>query len=93
MKTNLLPFAVLWALLAATVIALIIYRKMVAGQEDDALHVSQANVVSRQAEVAHKLDQIDRWGKILTVVTVVAGLALATAYVYQSWVQASNYLG
>ena len=31
--------------------------------------------------VAHKLDVIDKWGKILTVITVVFGLILGAAYV------------
>jgi hypothetical protein len=40
--------------------------------------------VADQANVAHKLDVIDKWGKILTVVAVVSGLAIAAAYVYGS---------
>ena len=82
------PFLVLWALLALTVIGLIIYRRVVSAGEDDMIHVSDAagSVTSHQVSVAHKLDQIDKWGKTLTVVTVVYGIVLAGVYVYQSWV-------
>jgi len=82
------PFLVLWALLALTVIGLIIYRRIVSAGEDDMIHVSDAagSVTSHQVSVAHKLDQIDKWGKMLTVVTVVYGVVLAGIYVYQSWV-------
>jgi hypothetical protein len=35
-----------------------------------------------QASMAQKLDVIDKWGKILTLITVVSGLLIAAAYVY-----------
>ena len=94
MNLNLFPFIVLWAVMAAGVIGLIVYRKKVAAGEDDTLHVmdGDAGMAQRQAVVAHKLEAIDRWGKTLTVVAVVFGIIVGGLYVYQSWVQASNYL-
>jgi hypothetical protein len=82
------PFVVLWALLALAVIGLIIYRRIVSAGEDDMIHVSDAAgaVASQQVSVSQKLDQIDKWGKALTVVVVVYGVVLAGVYVYQSWV-------
>jgi negative regulator of sigma E activity len=82
------PFVVLWAVLALAVISLIVYRRVVAAGEDDMIHISDAagSVTSQQVTVAQKLDQIDKWGKMLTVVTVAYGVALAAIYVYQSWV-------
>ena len=81
------PFVVLWAVLALAVISLIVYRRVVAAGEDDMIHVSDAagSVTSHQVSVAQKLDQIDKWGKTLTVITVVYGVVLASVYVYQSW--------
>jgi len=83
-----IPFVVLWVVLALAVIGLIIYRRIVAAGEDDMIHVSEAaaGVTSQQVSVAQKLDQIDKWGKTLTVVVVVYGIVLAGVYVYQSWV-------
>ena len=87
---NLLPFVVLWIVLATIVIAMIVRRKMVAAHEDDQLHVLNTAPVAQQAAVANKLDQIDKWGKILTVITVVYGLLLGALYVYQFFVQSTQ---
>ncbi|HBY63378.1 MAG TPA: hypothetical protein DEH78_26440 [Solibacterales bacterium] len=91
--SNLVPFAIVWALLVATIIVLAVMRKFVADKEDDTLHVSTMNsaVVSDQTALAQKLETIDKWGKGLTILAVVTGLALAGAYVYQLWEQTSNY--
>ena len=82
------PFVVLWAVLASAVISLIVYRRVVAAGEDDMIHISDAagSVTSQQVTVAQKLDQIDKWGKTLTVITAVFGIVLVGIYVYQSWV-------
>jgi hypothetical protein len=76
-----------WVALASVVLALAIYRHMVARREDDFLHVreSEDNLVVAQGTIAHKLEVIDRWGKLLTVVALVWGLALGGYYVYLSW--------
>jgi hypothetical protein len=90
---SLIPFLVLWGLLAVTVFALFIWRKAVASKEDDNLHVLDGAAVEKSAEqsmVAQKLELIDKWGKIATIVTVVYGLILGVFYVYMSWVQNSS---
>jgi hypothetical protein len=38
--------------------------------------------------VAHRLDQIDKWGKILTTLVVIYGVILGAVYVYRGWVSA-----
>jgi len=35
--------------------------------------------------LAHRLEMIDKWGKMLTVVVAVYGLALGAIYLYQAW--------
>jgi cytochrome oxidase Cu insertion factor (SCO1/SenC/PrrC family) len=80
----------LWALLAASVIALIVWRKMVASHEDDQLHVMQTAAATQQAEVAHKLEVIDKWGKSVTAVTVAYGVLIAGLFIYQTWMQSST---
>jgi hypothetical protein len=74
-------------MLAVAVIGLIVYRRFVSASEDDMIHISDASgtVTSQQVTVAQKLDQIDKWGKMLTVVAVTYGVVLAGIYVYQSW--------
>ena len=89
MNFDLRPFVALWIVVTAIVIALFIWRKIVAGKEDDSLHVNSGPVVD-QTSIAQKLDQIDKWGKIMTVVAVVLGLLVAAAYVYGQFVGRSS---
>jgi hypothetical protein len=44
-------------------------------------------------QLAKKLESIERWGKILTLLAVLTGLALAAAYIYQAWIGNSQYTG
>jgi hypothetical protein len=90
MNINLLPLLVTWGVLAVSVLVLIVWRKSVARNEDDQLHVLNAAVATQQAEVAQKLEQIDKWGKIVTAVTVAYGLLIAGLYLYQVWTTAST---
>jgi hypothetical protein len=86
MNFSLLPFLYPWIALALAVIGLMVRRKVVASHEDDNLHVLDGGGAN-QTVVAHKLDQIDHWGKILTVIAVVYGVLLGLAYAYQAWIQ------
>jgi hypothetical protein len=89
MNINFIPFFVLLGVMATAVLALFVYRKSVSRNEDDSLHVLHGQA-SAQTALANKLDAIDKWGKTLTIITVVYGIALAAAYVYQGWVQSSS---
>jgi hypothetical protein len=90
MSSMMISLIVVWGLMAIAVMALIVWRKNVARNEDDQLHVLQSGPVAQQAAVAHKLEVIDRWGKIVTAVTVIYGVLLAALYVYQIWVAGST---
>ena len=80
---NIVPLLILWVLLALTVLALFIWRKSVSSKEDDNLHVLDGASVEKsatQVAVAQKLDLIDKWGKIATVVTLIYGVVLGGIY-------------
>jgi hypothetical protein len=84
---NFTTYFVLWGILALVIIGLAVYRKMVASKEDDTIHLSAGeSAISQQSAIAEQLAAIDRWGKILTVIAVVAGLVLGGLYLYQVWV-------
>ncbi len=84
--SNLTPYAIAWGLLALIVIFLAFWRRHVASQEDDTLHVTgPETVLSQQMTVARKLELIDRWGKALTVVLAITGLVLAVLYGMYLW--------
>lgn len=89
------PFTVLWVLLAAVVLGLIGYRKIVSNKEDETLHLGSGAeaIPAQQAAIAHKLDVIDKWGKLLTVVALLYGLLLLALYTYQTWLSPSSRLG
>jgi len=93
MNINFTPLTILWALLALVVLFLAGYRKVVSGQEDETLHLGDPSESAHQVTVAGKLEHIDRWGKLLTIIAVVYGLLLAAAYTYQTWVQTSKMAG
>lgn len=90
MNINFLPLIVAWSVFAASVLVLIVIRKSVARNEDDQLHVLNTAAVGQQVAVAHKLEVIDKWGKIVTVVTVVSGLLIAGLFIYQNFAQSAT---
>jgi hypothetical protein len=81
---NLFPIVVSWAILASMVAGLALYRKIVANKEDDFLHVD-ARLENQQRAVAKKLEVIDKWGKLLTIVAGVFTLILLAALLYNGW--------
>jgi hypothetical protein len=85
MNISFVPFAVLWVLLAMVVLMLVAYRKVVSLQEEETLHLANAAEANHQAVIARKLDSIDKWGKLLTVVAVVYGMLLFAAYTCHVW--------
>jgi hypothetical protein len=85
---------VLLIMLLAATFGLTLYRKLLAPHEDDFIHVGpgEERLISKQVEIARKLEVIDRWLKILAIATLIVGLAIAAVFLYQGWV-ASRTLG
>jgi hypothetical protein len=87
---TLVPFTVVWLALGCAVLGLAAYRKFVAWyEEDDYVHLraTDAPIVAHQAAINHRLEVVDKWGKILTVAAAALGTALAGIYLYNQWVQ------
>jgi Flp pilus assembly protein TadB len=91
MNFNFLPLFVVWCALALVVVALFLWRQAVSRNEDDSLHVMHGQL-STQTSLAQKLEVIDKWGKIATVITVIFGLLVAAGYIYAQF-SGSSYLG
>ena len=81
MSHSLFPLLVVWIAFALCVLALFLWRQSVARSEDDSLHVMHG-ALTDQTSLAQKLETIDKWGKIMTVITVLLGLLIAAAFVY-----------
>ena len=84
MNINLVPYVAVWSLIALSVLVLFIMRKMVSSKEDDNVHILHGTV-TEQVVVAKKLEVIDKWGKILTVIAVVLGAAIVVLYVFSAF--------
>lgn len=86
---NIMPLAVGWAVLASVVAGLAFYRRIVTRNEDDYLHVDAAATAQQQA-MAKKLESIDKWGKLLTIVAGIWGMLLVGLILYNQWTQGSQ---
>ena len=82
----------IWAVMALIVLGLAIYRKIIANKEDDTMHLSDAevNLITEQNVLSRKLEAVDKWGKLLTIVVVAYGLIIAGVILYQGWLEASK---
>ncbi len=87
MQMDLVISAAAWALVVMTVAALAVYRKTVSRGEFDVVHIKDAEsaLIPEQESLARRLDVIDRWGKRLTVVAVLFGLAILAIYLVRAW--------
>ncbi len=86
---NLMLFVVSWCVLATAVLALALYRFFVARGEDAYIHVDTGHV-SQQQMLVKKLDSLDRWGKLLTIVAAVYALVIGGLFMYSAWIESST---
>lgn len=82
----------IWGGLFLAVLALAGARKWVSRREDDTVHLADGEVglVEHQASVATILTHVDRWGKVLTAVVVLYGLAIVARLLYMGWLESSQ---
>jgi hypothetical protein len=76
----------IWAVLTTVVVVLAIGRRRIAIRADESLNVPDAHAaaIPAQAEIARKLAIVDRWGKTLTIVSILYLLCIAVAFIYSS---------
>jgi hypothetical protein len=89
MQNTWLISIVAWGVLTAGLLALVVYRRILASGEFDVLHVRESEfpLVPQQAAFARRVERVDFWGKFLTVVTICYGLVLCAVFFYQVWNQ------
>ncbi|HEX5230440.1 MAG TPA: hypothetical protein VFW44_22165 [Bryobacteraceae bacterium] len=91
---NLIPYVAIWAVIGIAVLALALYRKILTFHGDDEfVHLAEGEqgLIAHQVALGHRLAVIDGWGKTLTVITAVYGLAIVGVVLFQAW-QASLQL-
>jgi hypothetical protein len=80
------PYLLTWIVLAAVVVVLAAYRYSLVRHEDATLDVLESGHAAReQSAVYRKAHTIELWGRPLTVVVILYGLALVAVYAYQVW--------
>ena len=86
-EINLTPAIVIWAVLAIGTLGLALYRKLISAGEEDLIHLGpgEEREIPHQEALAVRLQNVDRWGKIMTIVTVFFGLVVAAIYLYQAF--------
>jgi hypothetical protein len=82
MHIDLRPFLYLWIALDAVIIVLFGWRQSIARKEDASIDVLHSGS-PLEATLNQKLEQIDKWVKLLTVIAVVYGVILGALYIYQ----------
>jgi hypothetical protein len=82
----------IWCGLFLAVLLLAGVRKWVSRREDDTVHLADGEVglVRYQAWIAIILKRVDRWGKALTAVVLLYGLAIIARVLYTGWVESSQ---
>ena len=90
----MIGFVVGWIVFGLVVLGLALYRKKVASEEQDWVHLApgEEQLVGQQVEIAQRLKRIDRWGIWLTVVLALYGLVIGSIYIMRSW-EASKTMG
>jgi hypothetical protein len=70
------------------VLVLLIYRFLLTAHEDTSIHVDVAerSLAEQQAGIAHRVELVDYWGRLLTIVTLLYGLGMAAGVPLQTWV-------
>jgi len=101
MHIHLMPFVAAWIALAGLVIGLAIYRRWLFTRTDEILHMGNESQIAKQATVAHRLDIIDQWSEIMTVIMALYGVLLtlalysvllAATYFYRYWTESAQQL-
>ena len=92
MQSTLTIHSLIWLVMAAVVVSLALYRKFVSRAEADFIHLEESGSqeIPRQEALAHRLEAIDRWGKILTIVLILYSAAIACVFGYFAWISASQ---
>jgi hypothetical protein len=78
---SLTLYVILWAALALVVVGMAIYRNIL-GIHEPALHVARGAETVQEAKEFNREENIERWGQRLTVIVIVYGLVLASAYLF-----------
>jgi hypothetical protein len=77
------PFVLIWGAMALVTAALIVWRTKLGFNEDDSVHLSEAQVSAEKGQIvrSRSIDSVDKWGKAMTALTVAYGVVLLAVFV------------
>lgn len=91
---NLMVHLVICGALAASVVALLIYRHWLENQDDPYIHLHNdshdSNIITTQTSMAKRLDTIDKAKNGLLIAVIVYALAIAGMAIYSAWNNAGS---
>ncbi len=89
---NLMLFSAIFLVLIVAIIIVAIYRARLSRREQESLHVlgTDPAEISQKMTIAQKLLSVERWMKILTIVTVIYGIGLLGLFLWDAWERTSR---
>lgn len=83
---NLVINLIVWGALLAITIVLWLYRRFLENREDHYIHLhGESKVLQEQTTVGKKVDTISKTTRILLIVVILYGLAIAAVQIYTAW--------
>lgn len=89
---NLMLFSAIFVVLIAAIIVIAIYRARLSRREQETLHVlgTDPAEISLKMNIAQKLLAVERWMRILIIVTVIYGIGLLGLFLWDAWERTSR---
>ena len=86
---NLIINLIVWGALLLITIALWLYRRFLENREDHYIHLHgdahDAQVLQQQTTVGSKVETISKATKILLILVILYGLAIAALEIWRAW--------
>jgi hypothetical protein len=89
---DMTPFVAIFVVLGLVTLGLALYRRLITADEEDVVRLGpgEEREIPKQQALAQRLNVIDRWGKTLTVLTLIIGIGIGCAYLYKAWLDPSS---
>ncbi|MGB9604420.1 MAG: hypothetical protein ACP5U2_00215 [Bryobacteraceae bacterium] len=89
---NLMLFSAILVVLLVVIVVLMIYRAQLSRREQETLHVLGTDdaEITLKKTIAEKLLAVERWLKVVTIVTVIYAIGLVGLFLWDAWERSSR---
>ena len=79
------PFVIVLAAMALVTASLIVWRTVLGFNEDDSLHLPAGEIGAERQQIdkSHRIEAVEHWEKILTIVTSLYAVVLLGVFAYR----------